>query len=978
MHSSMLRLSLILLLFKITLGVAVGQECSPPQITGSAKSANIFSPEQEMILGELTYQNLAREMRFVRDPQLVAHVNAIGAKLIKHLPPTGLKFQFFIVDIPDANAFNVAGGYVFVSRKLIALTTNEDELAGVIGHELGHAVARHGATDFSVLLKKILNVTAVRDRKDIADKYNLIIERWRTKRINVGAEEDSEQAEADRIAVFAIVAAGYDPEAVAAFFARLVEATPGSGGWFSDIFGRAKPEEKRLRDIIKTTQRLPAACRDNPKATASQDFLTWQADVVSYRYAELKEELPGLLWKKELSPKLRSDVSHFAFSNDGRFILAQDDFAVTIIQREPLAVLFQIPVDDAHPASFTPDNEFVVFGTRNLRFEKWSIADRKPVQMRELVLRDECWEHGFSPDGNYLVCFDYRLNLNVLETSSGKRIWQKKDFYRLTFFEFMFWNERDSASEYDKFFHIQFAPDSGTLLVARTNKFRFKFTIDMMTADSTDDTLLALDLKALKPVSVGGDLKKILQRPFVFLDNGRILGMAGKLEDSGVFSFPAGKRLEKFPLGGSFLATTANPNYVIVKPLGNAKMGVFDLQRKLMVAGSDKEDAALWDKFLVFESSNGEVRLSQFTHDESEKKLAMQPVGYVEIPAAPLGELAIAETSGNLQWLAASSRTRGAVWNLASGERKMFVRGFRGALMANNGDTLADFEKYDEARRSLVLLNPGTNDIRPFAEVPDHGFHQYGRFILLRKSMKEADKPKEKKEGPHKTREEEEAEAEQKLEKEVRFELRNVMDGKVVFSREFPKEAPKFFFDSYSGRLILYWTLGSDVGKARLKEDSVLAARAKELGNKDDDYLVEIVDCFSARTIGTVLLETGKGSFSIETGFSDGNWLLLRDSENRILAYSIADGVLRHRFFGTNAAINATKGLIVVENYEGELTFYSLATGDPQSRVNISSKAVFLRFSPEGNSLIALSSKQVVYAFDAAKLVAGNLSLATP
>ena len=943
MRSLILRLSLTLLLLKIICGVAMGQECAPPQITGRAKSANIFSPEQEMILGELTYQNLAREMRFVRDPQLVAHLNTIGARLIKHLPPTGLKFQFFIVDIPDANAFNVAGGYVFVSRKLIALTNNEDELAGVIAHELGHAVARHGATDFSVLLKKILNVTAVGDRKDIADKYNLLIERWRTKRISVGSEEDSEQAEADRIAVFAIVAAGYDADAVAAFFARLVEAKPGSGGWFSDIFGRAKPEEKRLGDIIKTTQRLPPACRDNPKATASHNFLTWQADVVSYRYADLKEELPGLLWKKELSPKLRSDVSHFAFSNDGKFILAQDDFAVTIIQRQPLAVLFQIPVDDAHPASFTPDNKFVVFGTRNLRFEKWSIADRKPVQMRELVLRDECWEHGFSPDGNYLVCFDYGLNLNVMETRTGKRVWQKKDFYRLTFFELIFWNlaqERQKASQHDKFFHIQFSPESSTLLVARTNKFRFKLTVNYVTEDESDDTLLALDLKNLKPISVGGDLKKVVQRPFIFLDSGKVLAIAQKVEESGIFSFPAGKRLEKFPLGGSFLGATANPSYVIIKPLGNAKMGVFDLQRKIVVAGSDKEDAAVWDKFLVFESINGEVRLSEFTHDESQKKLAMQTVAEIEIPAAPLGELAIAETSGNLQWLAASSRTRGAVWNLASGERKMFVRGFRGALLANNGDTLADFEKYDAARRSLVLLNPANNETRPYTEVPDHGFQQYGRFILVRKSLKETAKPKEKKEGPRKTREEEEAEAEQALEKEVRFELRNVIDGKVVFSRDFPKEAPGFFFDSSSGRLILYWTLGSDVGKARLKEDSALAARAKELGNKEDDYLVEIVDCFSAKTIGAVLLETGKGSFSIESGFSDGNWLLLRDSENRVLAYTIADGVLRQRFFGTNAAISATKGLIVVENYEGELTFYSLATGDPQNRVNISSKAV--------------------------------------
>jgi predicted Zn-dependent protease len=63
-----------------------------------------------------------------------------GEKLIKHLPNQGIKFQFFIIDIPEANAFNIPGGYVFISRKLIGFAANEDEVAGVIAHELGHAV----------------------------------------------------------------------------------------------------------------------------------------------------------------------------------------------------------------------------------------------------------------------------------------------------------------------------------------------------------------------------------------------------------------------------------------------------------------------------------------------------------------------------------------------------------------------------------------------------------------------------------------------------------------------------------------------------------------------------------------------------------------------------------------------------------------------------------------------------------------------
>src|SRR5687768_5596443 len=94
------------------------------------------------------------------------------------------------------------------------------------------------------------------------------------------------------------------------------------------------------------------------------------------------------------------------------------------------------------------------------------------------------------------------------------------------------------------------------------------------------------------------------------------------------------------------------------------------------------------------------------------------------------------------------------------------------------------------------------------------------------------------------------------------------------------------------------------------------------MGNKDDDYIVEIYDAFDNKYVGAVLLETGKGSFDIERGSSEGDWLVLRDDNNRVLVYSIKDGELRHRFFGANAAMNPRGNQIVVQNYPGELTVY--------------------------------------------------------
>ena len=202
----------------------------------------------------------------------------------------------------------------------------------------------------------------------------------------------------------------------------------------------------------------------------------------------------------------------------------------------------------------------------------------------------------------------------------------------------------------------------------------------------------------------------------------------------------------------------------------------------------------------------------------------------------------------------------------------------------------------------------------------------------------------------------------------MRFELRDVVNDKLVWSKEFPKQAPKFFFDDFSGRLIFYWDLGSEAGKARLKEEPALAERARQLGNKDDDYIVEVYDAFAAKTVGVLLLETGQGSFDIESGFSEGNWLVLHDDNNRVLIYSIKEGELRHRFFGANAAMNPSRQQVIVENYPGELTLYDLATGNPQARLRFKTGAAFVRFSLDGKKLLVLTSGQIAYAFDTERL----------
>lgn len=954
-------------LFLVFTSAAFAQVCAP-QIVANAKSENFFTPEQEMILGELTVQRLSTEFRPLRSPQLLAYVETIGNKLVKHLPETGLKYTFHIIDYPEANAFNIPGGHVFLTRKLIAFSNSEDELAGVIAHELGHAAVHHGAQDMSMAMRKILNISSLGDRKDVAEKYNLLIENARTKRVSSrSGHENEQQLEADKIGFYAMVGAGYDPNASFTFFDRLTESEGKTGSWFSDIFGNTRPAEKRLREIAKSTEQLPSSCRDGRSAKPTEDFLRWQADIVRFRESGRAENVPGLIWKRELEPKLRSDVQKIKFSTDGKLVLAADDFALTLIERETAKVLRQIPADDVSNVFFTANNTQVVFTNENLRFERWDLKSGNALEVRELVLLRDCWEHELSPDGNYLACVDLATNVNIIETKTGKKVWEKKAFYPLSFFEYITWLQRQESDSQNavSFFRIGFTPDSKHVLFSRSNKYRFRFRIDGMTVDESENSALAIDLTTLKPIDLGGDVKKIASRPYVFLDSGRILGnTAAKLDSGGVFSFPNGKRLQKLEFGAESVDATATPDLVTIAPLANAKIGLYDVNRGAIVAAMDKNDVDVWGEVMAFESVSGKMVIRAAKYDEGKKQLDGGEVAAIDIPVGAVTDMRTAEVSDDFGWAALSSKSRGGVWNLKTGQRSIFTRGFVSGVVDHVGNSVANFPKYQQDSNSLAFLNSGTGQASLVKELPERGARQYGRFLLSRTSLKGKDDDA----GRSPVQLTEEEKAEMRLRSDVKFEIKNWMADKVMWSRDFKGAAPRYSFDSFSGRLILFWRLASEEGKIRLKEDAALKAKADQMGNKEGDILVDVIDSFTGNSAGSILLETGRGSFGVSEGLSEREWLVLKDSEGRLLVYSLKDGSLRHRFFGKHAALNPKANQLIIENFPGEASLYNLDSAEKIADFQVPGSIAFARFSLDGSRLFLFSDGQTSYAIDLTKV----------
>jgi predicted Zn-dependent protease len=112
---------------------------------GSARTRRAMSEEEEVEIGRQAAAEVERSMGFAGSAELTAYVEHIGQRLAKHSSRSQLDYEFHVVDMKEPNAFALPGGHIYVSRGLLALLNNEDELATVLGHEIAHVAARHSA-----------------------------------------------------------------------------------------------------------------------------------------------------------------------------------------------------------------------------------------------------------------------------------------------------------------------------------------------------------------------------------------------------------------------------------------------------------------------------------------------------------------------------------------------------------------------------------------------------------------------------------------------------------------------------------------------------------------------------------------------------------------------------------------------------------------------------------------------------------------
>jgi predicted Zn-dependent protease len=168
------------------------------------------SKDEEIAIGREITGNLLGAAPLVKDEALQKYVNSVGRWVASQSERPDLPWHFGVIDSEDLNAFSAPGGYVVITKGMYRKFTNEAQLAGVLGHEIGHVVKKH---QLKILQKQQLLNVGAGFLSDKLGKDNKLV----SKAIGSGAEisarslDKSAEFEADRLGMSYATRAGYDP-----------------------------------------------------------------------------------------------------------------------------------------------------------------------------------------------------------------------------------------------------------------------------------------------------------------------------------------------------------------------------------------------------------------------------------------------------------------------------------------------------------------------------------------------------------------------------------------------------------------------------------------------------------------------------------------------------------------------------------------------------------------------------------------------
>jgi predicted Zn-dependent protease len=234
------------------------------------------SETDEREMGAADAAQVDSQLPLVHDSAVDQFINTLGRSLTAHTSRADLDWRFAVVNSPEVNAFALPGGFIYVNRGAIEQADRLDELAGIMGHEVGHVVERHSVQQMKQLKKDEVGIVMLCTLTHVCRTVG--------GRVLVGVAAESrrahysqhDEAQADSEGVVNTVRAGIDPEGLPAFFQKLLDEQKQQPSAVEVFFSTHPTDQSRVAATRVLIEKTPGAhgsalIRDTPEFHAIQE-----------------------------------------------------------------------------------------------------------------------------------------------------------------------------------------------------------------------------------------------------------------------------------------------------------------------------------------------------------------------------------------------------------------------------------------------------------------------------------------------------------------------------------------------------------------------------------------------------------------------------------------------------------------------------------------------------------------------------------
>ncbi len=284
------------LLISALLAVAA---CSANPATGEQSFTAFMSPEREKEVGREEHPKIIKAFGGVYDDaEIGAYIANVGGRLSQHSEMPDLVWTFTVLNDAKINAFALPGGYVYITRGLLSLASNEAEIAGVLSHEIGHVTARHTAQRYSSTMATSLGLQvlgAIGSAAGIPSAAGNVVALGAQAALQSYSRD--QELQSDMLGVRYMTRAGYSPDAMTSFFIKLRahQRIEGMMAGKSDMAEQSNIMATHPRTVERIEQAIKLAGEKHTEAEANGNRLNAK---------EYLSRIDGLIFGDDISQGL--------------------------------------------------------------------------------------------------------------------------------------------------------------------------------------------------------------------------------------------------------------------------------------------------------------------------------------------------------------------------------------------------------------------------------------------------------------------------------------------------------------------------------------------------------------------------------------------------------------------------------------------------------------------------------------------------